>query len=94
MSEVEFKTTMKQNAGVYIYRLVDEQGNVLKYGTTTNPFKRIYNYKNENFFEMEVVSGSHARAQALAGETSGAEALGETGLNVPNEHIVRNERWR
>jgi hypothetical protein len=31
MSEVEFKTTMKQNAGVYIYRLVDEQGNVLKY---------------------------------------------------------------
>jgi hypothetical protein len=83
MSEAEFRAAMKQNYGVYVYRLVDEQGNVLKWGTAKDPFQRISGLKKtESFFEMEVVAGPHARPQALAGETAGVEASGEATLNV------------
>jgi hypothetical protein len=78
-----FKSRMEY--GSYVYRLVDEQGNVLKWGITENPFARIAGYRASgelDFFEMQVMGGPYARPQALAGETFEAGEIGETGVNV------------
>jgi hypothetical protein len=80
-----FKFRMRTDYGSYIYRLVDEQGNVLKWGITENPFARIRGYRapgQPDFFEMQVMGGPYPRPQALAGETFEAGEIGETGLNV------------
>jgi hypothetical protein len=78
-----FKSRMEY--GVYVYRLVDQQGNILKWGVAENPFQRIKTYRSageEDFFEMQVMGGPYARPQALGAETFEAGELGGTGLNV------------
>jgi RHS repeat-associated protein len=82
MTETQFKDLMKGNIGVYVYRMVDESGNVLKWGTTENPFKRVYGYKGSGYAQMEVMGGPYARPQALSVETMEAETLGELGENI------------
>lgn len=58
---------MVNSYDVFVYRITDGYGNVIKYGTSNDPIKRIYGYKGEagSFARMEVISGPHSRAQAL-----------------------------
>jgi hypothetical protein len=64
--------------------MIDRDGNVWKWGTAENPFKRVggADYKGEKlYYAMEVVGGPYARAQALALETDAA-SLEELGHNI------------
>jgi RHS repeat-associated protein len=82
MTETGFKAMMKTNIGVYVYRMVDEAGNVVKWGTTENPFKRVYGYGGKGYTQMEVMGGPYPRPQALSVETTEAATLGELGENI------------
>jgi hypothetical protein len=85
MTEEQFRSLRAgPNHGVYVYRMIDRDGNVWKWGTAENPFKRVggADYKGEKlYYAMEVVGGPYARAQALALETDAA-SLEELGHNI------------
>ncbi len=83
MSEARFRAIMGNNYGVYLYRIVDIEGNI-KWGTTLDPFDRAYKYKGKAE-RLEVVAGPVARAQALSAETTRAIEAGERGLNIRKE---------
>jgi hypothetical protein len=82
MTVARFEAMMKSNPGVYVYRIVDLEGDVVKWGTTVNPWKRRSGYYRRGYEKMEVMGGPYARPQALSVETTEAATLGELGENI------------
>ena len=74
---------------MYIYELVDSEGNHLKWGTATDPYTRFNGYVGEGLGSARMrVYPPQARYQALGGETRGIQSeleQGRGGLNVRTE---------
>jgi hypothetical protein len=89
MTEAAFKESMKTEARMYIYELVDSEGNHLKWGTATDPYTRFNGYVGEGLGSARMrVYPPQARYQALGGETRGIQSeleQGRGGLNVRTE---------
>ncbi len=86
LTNAEFRANMRVNPHGYVYRIVDQFRNILKWGTAVNPFSRISGYEREGvqFFAMEVMEEA-PRAQQLAAESFEAgevELSGAEGLNI------------
>ncbi len=83
MTEAQFRQQVRTDYGVYVYRLVDRDKNVWKWGTTMDPFKRIQGYRAAaEYYEMEVMAGPMARPQSLSLESTEGATLEELGHNI------------
>jgi hypothetical protein len=87
LSEDEFKQNMPSEPGLYLYELIDANGNHLKWGTAANPYSRFNQYvtkEGQTTAQMKVYR-AHPRFQSLAGESQGIEDeihSGRGGQNV------------
>jgi RHS repeat-associated protein len=96
MSEEEFRGSMKTEPGVYVYVIVDAQGNVSKPGTTTDPYKRFNDYVNKEGMgtaQMRVYR-AHGKYQALGGETAAIAAETERGSGTMNDRLETRTEMR
>ena len=89
LTEAAFKESSKTEARLYIYELVDAEGNHLKWGTASNPYTRFNGYVGEGLGGARMrVYPPQPRYQALATETRGLQSeleQGRGGLNVRTE---------
>src|SRR5579859_4697246 len=89
MTEAVFKDSMKTESGMYVYELVDAEGNHLNWGTARDPYSRFNKYVEKGLGGARMrVYPPQPRYQALGEETSGIRSeleQGRGGLNVRTE---------
>jgi hypothetical protein len=88
LARIQARALRLPHSEAYAYKLIDEFGDVVKYGITSNPANRVAKYARElkdSFVGMEIISKPLARYHALELETRLVNKALDAGLPILNK---------